>query len=395
MSLDVKPIDPREFACLQEEWNRLLSRSICDNVFLRWEWIHTWWDIFKYKGHRTLFILTARRNGCLVGIAPFFIDREGPLKTRYLKLCSDEVSPDYLDIMAEKGHEAEVVHELWNYTLAGTRSWDVIDLDNLRAESPLLADPSLHREYRHSTDTSHQCPYIKIQGTFEDYYRTREGLVRFSLEKKLRKLTEQMGVTYAAVQEEKDLATGFDHLFRLHAQRAKEKNITSDFLSPDTQRFHREVSRLFLREQILNLQFLCDGKTPITALYNFTYGNKAYYYQAGTDPAWGKWSVGALLHYLAIRHAFEQGLDEYDFLKGNENYKSLWSNAVREEKRLAVYNRTLRGLLHLGKLRLKTFLKRRWRNLPISARDVRPPYPLEPLTGTAPTSPAYRSDPVL
>src|SRR5258706_4748423 len=343
MPLDIQLINPKEFDGLHEEWDRLLSRSICDNVFLRWDWVHTWWDIFKNKSSRALFILTVRRNGRLVGIAPFFIDRVGPLGTRFLKLCADELSPDYLDIIAEKGHETDVTRDLWNYTLEGTRPWDVIAFDNLRQDSNLVADLSLLRENRPSSEISHPCPYIKIQGTFGDYFRTREGLVRFSLEKKYQKLMREMGVTYAAVKDEKDLAQGLENLFLLHAKRAKEKNITSNCLSPDAKRFHYEIGRLFLRDQILDLQFLYDGKTPISALYNFNYPNKTYYYQARSDPAWRKWSVGAVLHFLAIRHAFDKGVDEYDFLKGSESYKILWSDGTREEMRLAAYNKTARG----------------------------------------------------
>ena len=369
MPLDVQPINPKEFDCLREEWNHLLSLSICDNVFLRWEWIHTWWDIFKNNSNRTLFILTARRNGRLLGVAPFFIDRVGPLGTRYLKLCSEELSPDYLDIIAEKGHETEVVRALWNYTREGPPPWDVIDFDNLRLDSNLLTDPSLLRENRPWSEISHPCPYIKIQGTFEDYFRTRDGLVRFSLEKKYQKLMREMGVTYAEVKDEKDLAQGLENLFLLHAKRAKEKNITSDFLSPDAKRFHHAIGRLFLRNQILDLQFLYDGKKPISALYNFNYRNKTYYYQAGSDPGWRKWSVGAVLHFLAIRRAFDKGFDEYDFLKGSESYKSLWSNAVREERQLTAYHQTARGLLYLGSRRLKGFLKQRLRNNVVATLD--------------------------
>src|SRR5882672_10410258 len=103
MRLTITPIDQNEFDGLREEWNQLLSRSRCDNVFLRWEWMHTWWSVFKRN--RKLFIWTARREGQLVGIAPFYIDRAGLFGPRFLRLCSEELSPDYLDIMAEAGQE--------------------------------------------------------------------------------------------------------------------------------------------------------------------------------------------------------------------------------------------------------------------------------------------------
>src|SRR5579864_9692406 len=124
MLLQVTRIDDREFDSLRGDWNGLLGRSVCDSVFLRWEWIHTWWGIFKKD--RTLFLLIARRDGQLAGIAPFYIERSGLLGTRYLKFCSEELSPDYMDIVAEPRQEAEVAREIVSYLLRHAGEWDVI-----------------------------------------------------------------------------------------------------------------------------------------------------------------------------------------------------------------------------------------------------------------------------
>src|ERR1019366_8230610 len=190
----IKRIDPSEFDALQVEWNELLSRSACDTVFLRWEWIHTWWSIFRKD--RRLFILTVRQDNRLVGIAPFYIDSGEFVGPRTLKLCSEELSPDYLDLIAEEGQEAEVAHALVDTLIACADAWDVIALDNLRADSILLTDPTLFRDYTVISQVSQRCPYIKIQSTFKEYYKTRHELITFSLEKKLKILREQKKMTH-------------------------------------------------------------------------------------------------------------------------------------------------------------------------------------------------------
>src|SRR5438105_4444855 len=98
MQLAVECLSEEMFDGLQSEWNRLLDRSSSDTVFLRWEWIHTWWTLFKAE--RRFYALAVRDQGRLVGIAPLYIDRPGPLGVRQLKLCSDELGPDYLDLIA-------------------------------------------------------------------------------------------------------------------------------------------------------------------------------------------------------------------------------------------------------------------------------------------------------
>jgi CelD/BcsL family acetyltransferase involved in cellulose biosynthesis len=355
MPLQIKLINAAEFDGLRAEWNDLLNRSACDSVFLRWEWIHTWWGIFQQK--RRLFILTARRDGRLCGIAPFYINQTGLAGLRTLKFCSEELSPDYMDMIAERGQEEDVVRGLVNDILLRAGEWDLIVLDHLRAESSLLRDHSLFRDYVCTSRVSNQCPYIKIEGAFDDYYRTRSKLVSYGLQRKLRILLEEKKVTHQIVDDEEGLSKGLGALFDLHEKSTHLKKIQSNFLSPKVRQFHQEVSRHFFKEKILAVHLLSDGEAPISAIYAFHYKNKICVFQTGFDPAWKKWSAGAALLYLCVQQAFLDGLIEFDMLKGTEGYKSLWATAVRDEMRLTVYNRNLRGSLYHAMDNLKTALK--------------------------------------
>jgi len=354
--MDITSLSSETFALIRAEWNDLLSRSVTDSVFLRWEWIHTWWDVFKQN--KKLLILIARLEGRLVGIAPFYIDRTGFLGLRTLRFCSEELSPDYLDVIAESGREEEVTRHLVNGLFQRSGQWDLIVLDNLSAESHLLTDPALFRDCVRASRVSHQCPYIKIEGTFDDYYQPRTQLSRFGFKKKLKVLLDQKKVTHHVVSDEQGLAGALDDLFALHKKRSRLKNIQSNFLSPEVRRFHHKLSRLFFHERILSLQLLQDGKAPISAVYAFNYKNKIFVFQIAFDPDWSKWSAGAVLIYFCVQSAFENGLREFDWLKGTESYKSFWADAVRDEMQLTVYNRNLRGSVWRAWNSLKSALKK-------------------------------------
>ncbi len=260
-----------------------------------------------------------------------------------------------MDIIAETGRE-EVVPAIVNDILRRRGDWDVMDLDNLRAESALLSDPALFKGYVFTFQRSHPCPYIKIQGTFDEYLEPRTRLASFGFKKKLKALLENKDVTHRIASDEKSLSKELSDLFLLHEKRSNAKNMSSNFLSDKVKRFHQELAPMFFQEKILSLHLLYDGQTPISALYAFNYKNKTFYYQTGFDPAWSKWSVGAVLLYFSIRRAFEDGLREFDFLKGAEGYKSLWANAVRQEMQLSVYNSNWRGTILsavMGRLKVR------------------------------------------
>jgi len=357
VTLEIKRIEPREFDAQREEWNALLERSACDSVFLRWEWIHTWWKHFQ-QPHRTLVILTARLEGRLVGIAPFYFETAGLLRTRTLKFCSEELSPDYLDIIAEKGQEADFARSLWQYLQEHSEDWDLISLDNLRAESLLATDPASFNGNVHAVVVSNRCPHITIDRPFDIYYRERPVLASFSFHKKMRHLFDKMNVKHVIASDEKCLSRQLDDLFFLHEKRAQQMHMRSNFTSEMARRFHLEVSGLFFQEQILSLHFLYDGLKPVSAYYAFIYGRKEFLYQTGFDPAYSKWSAGAVLLYFCVRRAFEDGLREFDFLKGTESYKSLWANGFRDEMQLTGFNKTWRGSFWHTMSRLKGFLRR-------------------------------------
>ena len=355
MPLQTTAITSEEFDLIRAEWNDLLARSACDSVFLRWEWIHSWWNIFKTG--RALLILAARLDGRLVGIAPFYLDSTGPSGTRVLRFCSEELSPDYMDVFAERGREEDVARAIVNDLIARAGEWDQIVLDHLRAESSLLRDPSLFRNYPHTSRTSSQCPYIKIEGAFDDYYRSRSRLASFGLKKKLKILLEEK-VIHRIAGDEEEVTRGIGALFDFHEKKTRLSGIRSNLLSPGVRQFHEDVSRHFFQEKILRLHLLCDGKTPVSAIYAFDFNGKIFIFQTGFDPDWSKWSVGAVLFYVCVRQAFQDGLTEFDFLKGTESYKALWATAVRDEMRLTIYNKNLRGSVRYVMDDLKSALRR-------------------------------------
>lgn len=352
MSVTANFISEAEFSAMRDDWNALLERSDSGSVFLRWEWIHAWWEVFS--AGKSLRIVKVTDQGRLIGIAPFYLEKASGWQPRSLRFCSEELSPDYLDVIMEKGRELDALPPLVELLLSGA-DWDVCSVDALRPNALLYSDPSLFQRLPSAVQPSFACPYIRVEGTFEAYYQSRTPLRAFALERKLKKLNKDHPVTFMTISHEAALAKGMDDLFRLHESRALARKIDSNFIAPEVRRFHRIVALSFLEKGLLNLHFLYAGHTAISAIYAFNYKSKVSMFQTGFDPAWSKWSAGAMLFKFSIQKTFEDGMQEYDFLKGLEEYKSHWANSLRQQTRLEIYNDTPRG-----KLWQTGILTRRW-----------------------------------
>src|SRR5262249_4910898 len=83
------------------EWQRVLSRSDTNVVFLTREWQQTWWESY---GRGTLLFAAARQDGRLVALAPLFAEDgmvyfvgSGGCGSDYLDFVGDISAPETLD----------------------------------------------------------------------------------------------------------------------------------------------------------------------------------------------------------------------------------------------------------------------------------------------------------
>jgi CelD/BcsL family acetyltransferase involved in cellulose biosynthesis len=152
----------------------------------------------------------------------------------------------------------------------------------------------------------------------------------------------------------------------LHKTRWQGRGGSDTFYTSGLVSFQEEFTQLALARGWLRFfVLLLDGK-PAASLYAFWYNGVFYFYQAGFDPAYGKYSVGLVTMALAIKAAIEEGAEEYDFLHGDERYKFHWASEVREIGQLEVYPPKVGGYLHEAADQLSSVSRR-------LARRILPP----------------------
>jgi CelD/BcsL family acetyltransferase involved in cellulose biosynthesis len=87
------------------------------------------------------------------------------------------------------------------------------------------------------------------------------------------------------------------------------------------QRFFRHICHHLLEEGWLCLRLLEHLDRPVAAVLGFVYSNKLLLYNSGYEPGLLSLSPGLVLMSEEVRLAIDAGLDELDFLRGDEKYK--------------------------------------------------------------------------
>jgi CelD/BcsL family acetyltransferase involved in cellulose biosynthesis len=309
--------DDAVFDTLQSNWNLLLSRSRSDLIFLTHEWQHTWWQAY-HPGD--LHVVVARTDdGRLVGIAPWFIAQQDDLRVVHTIGCVDVT--DYLDIIVDTAYEQDFFEALAEYVDQAKSTFDTLSLCNFPQQSPALEQwPGMlqQRGFGVHIEREDVCPIITLPSSWEEYLAQLNKKQRHELRRKMRRAS---GTTdWYIVGPDHDLSIELDRFLKLMAASSPEK---ADFLKNEQHAaFFRALTPLMMSRGWLQLSFLTADGQPAAAYLNFDRNNRIMVYNSGQDvEQFGSLSGGIVLLGHNIRHAIEDGRDEFDFLRGDEPYK--------------------------------------------------------------------------
>ncbi len=327
--------DAAGFAALREEWNPLLRDSVSDTIFLTWEWQSTWWE---HLGAGELYLLAVRNDeGRLIGIVPLRLTvPDDGLSDLSIVGCRD-VS-DYLDLIAASGQEEKVYSAMLDWLGSDEApAWDLADLCNIPAASPthsLLAEMAVARGYQVQTEVEDICPIIPLPSTWDEYLTSLRKKQRHEIRRKIRRAETSGQINWYIVNEEHDLATEVDAFIELHQKSHVDKDA---FMDAQMEGFFHAAARVLHEAGWLQLALMEVNGEKAATMLNFDYQDSILVYNSGYDPQkYGRLSPGIVLLSYCIQWAIELGRANFDFLRGDEEYKLRFGAQPTEIYRLVI-----------------------------------------------------------
>lgn len=341
----------QEFYNLKDEWNALLVQSGSNNVFLTWEWLYNWWQV--YGKEKKLKIVVLRENDELKAIAPLFQNLFLSLK-RLQFIGSYGVGSDYLDFILYPGREEELLPEIMAYLDSQRKDWDILHITDISEHSKSIEVLKKQKAFHVIRRKHTTCPYLKLPSTWNELNRSFTQNMRYDLNRKQRKFEKENNGKFAAITEKKQLEEAWNNFILLNKKRMKEKDIMSPFCDKLFNEFHANVFPILFDRGMLRLYSL-ELEKPIGYIYIIKYVEKYFFYQIGFDPDWNRLSPGMLLFRYSIERAISEGAKEFDFLQGEEEYKFRWTGEVRNNLQLFILAKSFKNVITI--LFLMLFLK--------------------------------------
>ena len=331
--IEVLPIETQVGAPGTAEWRELNQRAGAGNMFLGPEWLEPWWTHFG--GGREPCSICVRENGRLIGLMPLFAEsvRMGGIPVRRVAFLGDgETGCDDLDVLAEPGREREVLRHCLARLLQ--LPWDVCELDGLWRGS-LTALQLAERfppgratgDVVRSARLRYLCPGIPLEGTYEQYLATLGR--RENLRRREKWIWRQPGVAIRCARTPEEAGPATEQFIALHRSRWAQDGGSDGLTDQRNEAFHRDATQRLAQAGMLRMYTLFVARRPVASVYGVVHGQKFNYYQSGYDPLWAPKSVGLVLLARTVQDAFAEGLQEFDFLHGNESYKGDWARAER------------------------------------------------------------------
>lgn len=307
---------------LKSDWNALLDESISHVPFLRYEYLRTWWQTRgggEWPAGSQLAIVTASDNGRLVGIAPLF-RAEHAGRPALLLIGSIEVS-DFLDFIVRPQDLHAFLDGLLPFLAANLPDWQALDLYNLLDSSPspdALQAAAAAQGWEYQSEPLQHSPYIPLPGDWETYLAGIDKKQRHEIRRKMRRAEESsVPVDWTITSDPAELEADMDSFLALMSNDPEK----ATFLTPSMREHMRATMRCAFEAGCLQLAFLnIDGQRAAGYL-NFHYLDRLWIYNSGLDRSFSEYSPGWVLLGDLLRWANENGVREFDFMRGDEEYK--------------------------------------------------------------------------
>jgi CelD/BcsL family acetyltransferase involved in cellulose biosynthesis len=351
-----------DLAGIASDWDALAACHSRDGFFRTPSWYGAWMKHIRPDAEP--FIITVRdAGGSIVGLAPLCRLKYRDLGFHITALAfggREVVSGDFLDFLAVPEQRPAVLSSMLEFLWDARSDWGLLVLGELTNNSDSLAAVEAAAQ-RHGCAIRLQeertCPYIALPRSFDEYLDTLGSSSRYHIRRRIRDV-EKKGAHVEIHSEPVAVVKHLDAMVEMHLARWRKDNLPGTFGRPGFVSFLREVctdppagssSRLYM--------LMCNG-APAAGLLAFHFGESVLYYQAGWDPGSpvASLSPGAVVMAASVRDAIESGFRYYEFLRGDEDYKSRWTKTYRTTTTVLV-GRKFFAREYLRVARLKDLVK--------------------------------------
>jgi CelD/BcsL family acetyltransferase involved in cellulose biosynthesis len=331
--LVVRAVDPARPA-LAPAWRRLQERGGVGTPFLTWEWFSALAESPTLARHCVVLVV-ARPGGQAVGILPLEVTPD-PKGLRVVRCAgAGDLGADHLDVVAAPRDREEVAAAAARY-VARVLRWDMADFEGLLQDGALARALTRELRWPRCLPLPAQVEPVAVMDLRSEEVRQR--LVRRGA--RGLKWVRRAGGGFASVTDPAEVGHALETLMDLHNDRFGARSVV--FSTPERRTFHLAAATRLAAAGMARVNRLSTADQDIAFEYVLLHGDRAYAYQSAFRPGVGH-SPGRTVMCQGVLVLAGEGRVEYDFLRGEEDYKADYATGSRPDVRLRALRPTPRA----------------------------------------------------
>jgi CelD/BcsL family acetyltransferase involved in cellulose biosynthesis len=327
------------YPALADDW-RMLEAAAETTPFTSWAWVSVWLRhlparfrpvVFRARDAAGVFALGVLVDMPERGLRRLFGERSVHLlETGDADV--DEVTVEYAGLLLRRGAETRGYAALFETLAAREQRWRGLRISASTHSTAILdALPDTLRAFRAHASPSYLVDLAALRSRGDDYVASLGQSTRSGL-RQTRRAYEKLGPIRAEVAGDAGQALEWlDALRVLHERYWTRKGERGSFTSAFFVAFHKDLLREGTASGFTQILRVTAGPVLVGYLYLLVWRGRAYYYNCGLNygvlPRQDR--PGYLANLAAIEKYLADGLDAYDFLAGEGDYKRMMSTHVR------------------------------------------------------------------
>ncbi|MBT1074666.1 GNAT family N-acetyltransferase [Geobacter grbiciae] len=335
--------DPGAFRGIRDDLNRLAE----DNGFYTPWFCWDWFDLCLRHGEAgALHILTVRRDGALVAVAPFLVRSErykGVVPARIISFIGGNRSPlkGIVFGKADDTVQREVTTLVLEYLLRTFGGWDILELEPIvESNDGGSMEALLERQglsFRSYVSCANRFCDV-TDASFDNFFERLPQSTRKDINYCRRRLEKNGSLVFQIITDTASLDQCLDVYDAVRAKSWKAVERDRDF--------NRELMHVAAVKGWLRLGILSYDGTPIAVQKWIVADGRAYIYDVLYDEEYKKHSPGKILTSMMFQHAIDNdGVAYVDYLRGDEPYKQEWTPSIRNRIGIDAYNKSVPGCI--------------------------------------------------
>jgi len=327
---------------LLPDWRDLHVSSASRNPFTSPDWLLPW--ARHFVAERDLAVLTVRRDDELIGVAPWYVKRSGPVRRLQLLGSGRHDSLTELpQVLTAPGETRPVLRAVMTEWAREPGEWDWLELPLLDEQGwfePEWVSGPVCEQGAIQHKVTRAAVVLELPADVETL---RQGLKR-NLTESLRRARNRLGRsglewTVTVHDGEEGIRRALPHLARLHAARS---DLGGRRHHPDV--LANQARRAFLADALGRMAALGQARIltldvagePVAAQLVLLAPAATFIAMSGVSPDWWHASPVTLLQWHAAEAAVESGHAEFNLSVGPGVAKLRWSEQIRQHPEFLV-----------------------------------------------------------